>query len=43
MGIPATGRPINVWGIVIDIVRNGLFAESRILLDAPTLMSQLTA
>jgi steroid delta-isomerase-like uncharacterized protein len=43
MGIPPTGRPIDVWGVVIDRVRGGLFAESRILLDAPTLMRQLTA
>ena len=43
MGIPATGRSINVWGIVIDVVRNGLFSESRIILDSSALIQQLTA
>jgi len=43
MGIPPTGRSVNVWGIVIDVVRNGLFSESRIILDSPALIQQLTA
>ena len=43
MGIPATGSPINVWGIVIDVVRDGLFSESRIILDSAALIQQLTA
>ncbi len=43
MGTPPTGRSIDVWGVVIDGVRDGLFAESRILLDSATLMRQLTA
>jgi len=41
MGTPATGRSIKVWGVVIDVVREGLFCESRMLLDAPTLWQQL--
>ena len=41
-GVPATGKSIIVWGVVIDVVRDGLFAESRIILDFPTLMRQLT-
>ncbi|MCW3062045.1 MAG: hypothetical protein JWQ02_3866 [Capsulimonas sp.] len=43
MGMPATGKAINVWGVVIDVVRDGLFAESRMLLDMPALMGQLSA
>ena len=43
MGIPATGKPINVWGVVMDVVRDGMFCESRIILDFPTLMRQLTS
>lgn len=41
MGIPATGKSIAVWGVVIDCVRNGKFAESRIILDTVTLLQQL--
>ncbi|BDI30782.1 hypothetical protein CCAX7_28330 [Capsulimonas corticalis] len=43
LGMPATGKSIEVWGVVIDVVRDGLFAESRIILDMPTLMQQLTS
>lgn len=41
LGIPATGRKVNVWGVVIDVVRNGWFCESRIILDTTGLMQQL--
>ncbi len=41
LGIPATGNPIQVWGVVIDVVRDGKFAESRIILDMFGLMIQL--
>jgi steroid delta-isomerase-like uncharacterized protein len=41
LGIPPTGRLIQVWGIVIDVVREGKFAESRIIMDMPGLMQQL--
>ena len=41
LGIAATGRPIQVWGMVLDVVREGKFAESRILLDMLGLMGQL--
>src|SRR5215217_5270504 len=43
LGIPATGRPVNVWGVVIDVVRDGRFAESRIIMDTLSLMQQLGA
>lgn len=41
LGVPATGRPINVWGVVIDVVRDGRLAESRIIMDTVSLMQQL--
>lgn len=41
LGIPATGRRVTVWGVVIDVVRAGKFAESRIIMDALGLMQQL--
>ena len=41
LDIPPTGSPIKVWGIVIDVVRDGQFAESRILMDTMALMQQL--
>src|SRR4051812_26918075 len=33
MGIPPTHKKVEVWGVVIDVVSNGLFSESRILMD----------
>lgn len=41
MGIPATGKKVEVWGVVIDVVRNGLFSESRIIMDTVGLLQQL--
>jgi steroid delta-isomerase-like uncharacterized protein len=41
MGIPATNKTVEVWGVVIDVVRNGLFAESRIIMDTMSLLQQL--
>ena len=41
MGISATGKPIKVWGVVIDRVRDGKFAESRMTLDTVTLLQQV--
>ena len=43
LGIPATGKAVSVWGVVIDVVRDGLFAESRIIMDTMSLMQQLGA
>ncbi len=43
LGIPATDRPIKVWGVFIDVVRDGRFAESRIIMDSLSLMQQLGA
>ena len=41
MGIPATDKRVEVWGVVIDVVRNKLFAESRIIMDNIGLLQQL--
>jgi steroid delta-isomerase-like uncharacterized protein len=41
MGIPPTNKKVEVWGVVIDVVRNGLFAESRIIMDTVGLLQQV--
>ncbi|MBL8012897.1 MAG: ester cyclase [Candidatus Omnitrophica bacterium] len=41
LGIPATGKTVCVWGVVIDVVKDGLFKESRIIMDVPGLLQQL--
>ncbi len=43
LGIARTDKSVNVWGVVIDVVRNGKFAESRIIMNTPSLMQQLGA
>jgi predicted ester cyclase len=41
LGIHPTGKSVKVWGVVIDVVRDGNFAESRIIMDTLGLMQQL--
>jgi steroid delta-isomerase-like uncharacterized protein len=41
LGIPATGRPVTVKGVVIDRIVNGLMTDSRILMDTFGMMMQL--
>lgn len=41
LGVPATGRKVTVWGVVIDVVRGGKMVESRIIMDTLGLMQQL--
>jgi predicted ester cyclase len=41
MGIPPTNKKVKVWGVVIDVIRNGLFSESRIIMDSVGLLQQL--
>lgn len=41
MGIPATGRQVNVHGVVIDRVVAGQMTESRILMDSLGMLQQL--
>jgi steroid delta-isomerase-like uncharacterized protein len=41
LGIPATGRPVRVWGMVIDRLVDGRIKETRILMDTMGMMAQL--
>jgi steroid delta-isomerase-like uncharacterized protein len=41
LGVPATGRSVRVWGIVIDRLQQGRIKDTRILMDALGLMAQL--
>jgi steroid delta-isomerase-like uncharacterized protein len=43
LGVPATGRPVRVWGIVIDRLQAGRIKETRIIMDIFGLMMQLGA
>jgi steroid delta-isomerase-like uncharacterized protein len=43
LGVPATGRPVHVWGIVIDRLENGRIKDTRIIMDTLGLMTQLGA
>lgn len=40
-GIPATGKHVEVWGIVLDRVRDGKLVESRILMDNLGMLQQM--
>ena len=41
LGIPATGRTIRVWGIVIDRLEDGRIKETRIIMDTFGMLTQL--
>tara|TARA_A100001391_G_scaffold135241_1_gene94029 strand:+ start:957 stop:1376 length:420 start_codon:yes stop_codon:yes gene_type:complete len=41
LGVPATNRPVSVWGMVIDRVEDGRIKETRIIMDTLGLMTQL--
>ncbi len=41
LGIPATGKPVRVWGIVIDRLVEGRIKETRIIMDTMGMMAQL--
>lgn len=41
LGIPATGKAVRVWGIVIDRLEDGRIKDTRILMDAAGMMGQL--
>ena len=41
LGVEATGRPVKVWGVVIDRLQDGKIKDTRILMDALGLMGQL--
>lgn len=40
LGVPATGRKVQVWGVVIDRFVNGKIKDTRIIMDALGLMAQ---
>lgn len=41
IGIPATGRSVRVWGVVIDRLEQGRIKDTRIIMDSLGLMIQL--
>jgi steroid delta-isomerase-like uncharacterized protein len=41
LGVPATGRTVRVWGVVIDRFQAGKIKETRIIMDTLGLMMQL--
>ena len=41
--VPATGRPVRVWGMVNDRLQGGRIKETRIIMDIFGLMMQLGA
>jgi steroid delta-isomerase-like uncharacterized protein len=43
LGVPATGWPVKVWGMVIDRLVDRRIKETRIFMDALGLMMQLGA
>jgi hypothetical protein len=43
MGIPAAGTRVNVNGVVIDRVINGQMTDSRMLMNALSMLQQLGA
>ena len=43
LGVPATGRPVRVWGIVVDRLKDGRIKDTRIIMDTLGLMAQLGA
>jgi steroid delta-isomerase-like uncharacterized protein len=42
-GVPASGRHVSVWGIVIDRFVDGRIKDTRIIMDALGLMAQMGA
>ncbi len=42
-GVPASGRTVSVWGMVIDRIERGRIKDTRILMDALGLMRQIAA
>ena len=41
LGVPATGRQVRVWGVVIDRLEEGRIKDTRIIMDIFGLMMQL--
>ena len=43
LGVPPTGRPVKVWGMVIDRFHEGRIKETRIIMDIFGMMMQMGA
>lgn len=43
LGVPASGRPVKVWGVVIDRFQNDRITDTRIIMDVLGLMMQIGA
>jgi steroid delta-isomerase-like uncharacterized protein len=41
LGVPATGRTVNVWGMVIDRIEGGKIKDTRLIMDTLGLLTQL--
>ncbi len=41
LGVEATGKPVKVWGMVIDRFANKKIVDTRIIMDVMGLMMQL--
>lgn len=41
LGVPATGRQVSVWGMVIDRFQDGRIKETRIIMDMLGMLIQL--
>jgi predicted ester cyclase len=41
LGVPATGRPVMIWAMVIDRLEGGKIKDARIIMDTLGLMIQL--
>jgi predicted ester cyclase len=41
LGIPPTGRPVRVWGMVIDRLKDDRIKDTRIIMDTLGMMTQL--
>jgi len=43
LGVPASGRSVKVWGMVLDRLQDGRIKDTRIIMDIFGLMMQLDA
>jgi len=43
LGVPASGRSVRVWGMVVDRFQEGKIKETRIIMDVLGLMMQIGA
>ena len=41
LGVPATGRQVRVWGMVIDRLEEGRIKDTRIIMDTLGLLTQM--